>query len=310
MNKEFKNYAISLNITGLRLLHLLSILIESPKSFDEINNSFLKCKYLMSTISDDTLRHDLNALRAAGCDISRADKSTGYKYVLKKHPFTLNVSSNIINAIKNIYLRNVNDFSIKELLQFDDFFKCLATYCEYDKNRETLLGISILKYLDMEILSKLIVHVKMKQKIKFLYKIHKDKHLEMELLCDRFEIKNKKLYLLGYDFLHKNYSSLLVKNVKEIISFEDVKNKATKETFYTIYELNNVDSAKILLGSNDKIIKTLPDKLIVKTTMLNEFFLIQKMLAYGSNCKILEPAAFREKFIGKLLKMEEHYKDD
>ena len=68
-----------INLTGIRLLVLFSLLLESPKSAEEISEYFEQNNYPKENFSIDTLRNDINALKYAGCSITRADKSNHFK---------------------------------------------------------------------------------------------------------------------------------------------------------------------------------------------------------------------------------------
>ena len=69
--KEFlKTNTITYNLisfTGFKALIIFSLLLESPKSYDEIIDYFANHDYIKETISIDTIRVYLNSLKRIGC---------------------------------------------------------------------------------------------------------------------------------------------------------------------------------------------------------------------------------------------------
>ena len=104
------------NLTGVRLLVIFSLLLESPKTAEEINEYFEKNNYPKEIFSIDTLRNDLNALRYAGCDISRADKSNNFKYMIASHPFQLNIDMPQLKTCPPLYHHHLQENHIINFL--------------------------------------------------------------------------------------------------------------------------------------------------------------------------------------------------
>ena len=92
-----------ISLTGVRSLLLLWLLIKSPRTLDEIRDEFIKLNIMEPSHSNDILRIDLNTLRAMGCEITHATAKSGFKYILKKHPFSLNITSEEILLLKKVY---------------------------------------------------------------------------------------------------------------------------------------------------------------------------------------------------------------
>ena len=64
-----------------------------------------------------------------------------------------------------------------------------------------------------------------------------------------------------------------------------------------------------ILEENETIIETRSDGYIIKGRYHNEFVAVQRVLSFGANCTVLEPADFREKIIQKLKSMRKNYND-
>ena len=122
-----------INLTGVRLLVIFSLLVESPKTAEEINDYFVKNNYPKDLFSSDTLRNDMNALRLAGCMISRADKHNDYKYNLISHPFELNIDMDFAKNLAKIYNRTYKDLKLRDLVLIENLFNELAKYTDNEE---------------------------------------------------------------------------------------------------------------------------------------------------------------------------------
>ena len=117
--KEFlKTNTITYNLisfTGFKALIIFSLLLESPKSYDEIIDYFANHDYIKETISIDTIRVYLNSLKRIGCVITKTKRCEGSKYVLVSHPFELTIAPEQIKSISKIYK------TISRTIDIDEF---------------------------------------------------------------------------------------------------------------------------------------------------------------------------------------------
>ena len=144
------------SLTGLRGIVLLGLLIEAPRSLKEIREIFTELNIFEPEHSDDILRIDINTLKASGCEITKANAKTGFKYRLLKHPFSLNILKDEINVIKKAYKKIKDSSNIELILKYDELFKKLAEYIDDSEAKETLRGLSVLKTFDTEFIQELI----------------------------------------------------------------------------------------------------------------------------------------------------------
>ena len=145
-----------INLTGVRLLVLFSLLIESPKTAEEISDYFEKNNYPKNIFSIDTLRNDMNALRSAGCKISRADKSNNFQYKLLSHPFEMTITMDLAKSFEKLYNNIFNRLTIQQLLLIENLFETISKYALDIETAEYLNGISLLKRLNKNILNDLV----------------------------------------------------------------------------------------------------------------------------------------------------------
>lgn len=304
---------ILINLTGVRLLVLFALLTESPKSAEEINSYFQENDYPKDLFSADTLRNDLNALRNAGCKISRADKSSNYKYNMLSHPLELNIDKNIANSISKMYNKYLKILPVQYLITMEDLFNTLSKYTADDEASEILKGISIIKNIDKDIIKTLANAIKRENTVLFKYKAPYIGLVDYEIIPDKFEINNKKLYINGYLKTYNRSSFLpvsrIVSKVTEKLSFQEQDN-INREIYTTIYELKNTAKFNFVENEEEQILESNSEKTIIEYKTDSFFKIAQKVLSYGPNCTVLEPEGARIMIINILLKMRECYKDD
>lgn len=298
-----------INLTGVRLLVLFSLLVESPRTVEEINEYFEQNNYPKDTFSIDTLRNDINALKFAGCTISRADKSNNYKYTLLSHPFNLQIDKNTAENIHKIYNRSYNFLTIEQLLSIEKLLNILSTYTENDEVSEYLRGISILKRLDKNLIKDLIYACKNKYPMEFDYKAPNTGLQHYEAIPKNFLIRSKKLYLNMYIKTYERNSYLPVHNIIAPITIKLTKDENNKNTVWVIYELKGIAARNFVEQDNEKIIEKRGEILLVKYTTDTYFQITQKILSYGPNCKAIEPDFVVDFNINKLKEMYEEYKN-
>lgn len=299
-----------INLTGVRLLVLFSLLMEAPRTAEEINEYFVNNNYPNDIISLDTIRNDVNSLRSAGCDISRADKHNGFKYTLFSHPFELNIDLDVAKSLSKIYNRVYNHLSVNHLILIDDLLESLANYTPQEDVYEYLKGISLLKNINKSILNDLIKARDKKSKIKFTYKAPNTGKHELEFVVNDLEIRNKKLYFNGYCVTYESNSFLLVSKVVSDIEFLNDDEAIKSNTKTVIYELKNLAKINFTEKQDDKIIEETSDKIIVQHESENDFKLMQKILAYGPNCTVISPEDVKLRVIDTLKRMREVYCND
>ena len=310
MQQFLKNGKTTFNVmslTGYRALVLLALLYESPKSLTEINESFAKNPHIKESFSQDTLRMYLNSLRAIGCKISRADKLKNNRYSLLESPFDIMFSEKLLNSLKKIINSTYFNLTIDELILIDDLFYKIATYISDTKTREVFIGISKLKGLNKNLIKSLNSYAKKKVQIEFLYKSPNSGLKNVSLVCDKLDLKNKKLYLYGIETISNKYLYYKIENIEKIISIN--LNKIQKSTITTevLYEIicNNFNISQI--DDNEEICTIEKDKVCIKHFSKNLFDTKQKILSMGNSAKVISPQEFKEEIHKTLCNMKERY---
>lgn len=304
--KEFiKNQKVTYNLmsfTGYKALLLFSLLTEGPKSYEEICEYFFNHPYLREKISIDTLRVYINSLRRIGCEVKRFrgdDKIS--RYVITAHPFELKLSDEQIQSVIKIYKSIVKNMDVKELLSMERFFEKIGSYIKNDDFIADIRKISMLRDIDKKLLEDLLDCCDRKEQIVIQYNSPNSGEKSIELIADKIDSSNGKIYLYGTGFEYMQYGSFLVSRIKKIneIKIEKTIPENLKE-FRITYTLE-CSPDKLNPADNEKIIEKHNNYAVIEMKISNDFLAKQKLLEYGPICKVLEPESFKNDFI-KLLK--------
>ena len=295
-----------ISLTGVRSLVLLGLLMQEPRSLEEIRAKFIEYNILDETHSNDILRIDLNTLRSIGCEISRAGKKTNYKYTLLKHPFDLKITNEEINLLKRVYNKIKNNLSINALIQYDKLFKKIAEHVCDENQKQELYGISSLKHFDIDKIRELEDDCKNKRILKLIYKAPvTNKELEKEIAAEKIIYRNDKIYLLGFDLNLKENIMFHLNRIRKILSRDDGNNISYKTTTIKFklkdFGINGLNDDETILSGN------ITEGFIIEGKYHNEFLAIQRILSFGARCTVIEPDDFKEKIIDSLKKMKEIY---
>lgn len=307
--KEFvKSQKITYNLmsfTGFKALVMFSLLTDGPKSYEEICEYMLNHPYIKEKISIDTMRVYINSLKKIGCEIIRIkgeDKIS--RYVIISHPFELKFTPEQLQSVVKIYKSIIKDIELKDLLYLEKFLVKIGKYIKNEDFVSEIKNISTFKDVNRKILEDLSDCCEKKFQLIITYNSPTSGEKDIEIIADKLEIANNKIYLHGFGFEYMQYGSFLVNRIKNI---KEIKLNKTKPTLNLqqkiIYELK-CDPSKHIIDSNEKILKTENDKLTIEITTTNNFYVKQKLLEYGPLCKVLQPVDFQKEFIQLLKEMK------
>lgn len=295
-----------ISLTGMRALVLLGLLMQAPRTLEEIRETFINLKIMEPEHSDDILRIDLNTLRAMGCEISRAGQKTDYKYVLEAHPFALNIIPEEVSMLKRIYKKVKGSSNIALLIKYDILFSKLANYVADSELKEALLGLSVLKSFDVNLVDELNEECKNNKILTILYKKPSAKNAtEINLIAEKVVFHNDKFYLYGFDLLKKASVTLNIKRILAILSKRNNNEEFSSQQTVVTFRLQQFESTE--LEENERIIETQENSVIVEGKYYNEFLALQRLLSFGSKCIVIEPEEIRAKIIEKLKSIRRNY---
>lgn len=312
--KEFlKNNKITYNLmsfTGFKALILFTLLMESPKSYDEICDYFLNHQYLKEKISVDTLRVYITSLKRVGCEVKRERIDKVSKYSIVAHPFELTLTDEQIQSVIKVYKNVVKNVKLSELIMLEKFFDKLSGFIKNTEFLEAYSKASAFKDTDINLVESLYDCCDKNEQIVIVYNSPNSGTKEIEIIADKLEYVNNKLYLYGTGFEYMQYGSFLVSRIQEIKEIRKVKTIPINIKELKVgYELRN-NELNLQLDDNEKIIQTNKDNVVIEITSSNEFLLRQKLLSYGPDCKILYPEEFRKDFVTRLETMKAGYYND
>ena len=294
-----------MSFTAFKSILLFSYLLEKPRSYEEIRDYFAQHEYLNETISIDTLRVYINSLERVGCEVVRGKKAEGSKYRIVKHPFELKFSDEQVKSIIKVYKMLLKSIEVEELLSLTKFFKKISRGVENLQLKQLLAEISPLNKLNMDILLPLIKACRKNDEITIMYNSPRSGIKKIDLLAENLVVSNNKIYLNGKSPMYTNNASFLVSRIVEppVVKLEKTIDLPDESQVVgcEIYDMHFVPQ------ENDKILQTLDDKLIVEISADNKFYARQRILALGSDCKVLYPESFKEDVLSTLKRIKEEY---
>lgn len=309
--KEFiKNKTVTYNLmsfTGFKSLIVFSLLLESPKSYSEINDFFKNHEYIKEPVSIDTLRVYLTSLRMMGCEIVRTSKAEGSKYKLVSHPFELNVTEEQIKSLVKVYKTIARNIDLKELIMLEKFLRKISGIIKNPQLSESLNKVSSFNSLDINLVEKLIAHCERKDQIIILYNSPRSGNKQIEIVTDKVEFNNNKLYLYGTSLEYEQYSYFLISRIISIAAVKVSKsNLPDLKELRVGYELR-MNPSELKLTDDEKLVDIKDGILTVENFATNPFIVKQRVLSLGYACKVLYPESFKNDIIKTLKEMREEY---
>ena len=296
-----------ISLTGVRALIILTMLMKSPCSLEEIKSAFIKYNIMSDSSSYDIIRIDINTLKLMGCEITSARRNTDYKYKLISHPFALELTDDEIKLLRRVY-RNIKDeLNIEQLMQYDALFRKLAEFVNNNEQKELLLGLSSLKGIDIEEIKQLQQDCVYNRILHLAYRNPETKHIsEKDIVAKKVLLKNDKIYLYGFDLNIREAVTLHLKRIKKIFSRKENSDNYSNTSVTIKFMLKNynttgLEDTETILSGDSK------NGFIVEGIYYNEFLATQRILSFGSSCTVIEPLEFRNKIIGILKGMKEIY---
>lgn len=307
-----KNKTVTYNLmsfTGFKSLVVFSLLLESPKSYDEINTYFKKHEYIKEPISIDTLRVYLTSLRMVGCEIVRTRKTEGSKYKLVSHPFELEITDEQIKSLIKVYKTVSKNIELHELIMLEKFLRKISDLIKNPDLSEALNRVSLFCGIDPNLVEKLIRHCNNKDQITFLYNSPRSGEKSIEIITDKVALNNNKFYLYGTGLEYNQYGYFPISRIKAVLNVKIFKTDVTNiENFTVGYELR-ANPNEIKLTDEEKLVEIKDGKLLIENTTSNPFIVKQRILSFGYACKVLYPENFKKDIISTLKEMREGYND-
>lgn len=312
MREFIKSQKVTYNLmsfTAFKSLIVFRILTEGPKTLQEIIQAIEDNQYLREKVSEDTIRVYMNSLRKIGCTINRVKgKDKISRYVINSHPFELNLTDDQKKSLLIVYAALVRSMDAKDMIFMDDLFEKIAKYIKDDDVfLDEIRNISLLNGINKELLAKLLNCCDKKQQIVIKYNSPRSGKKDIEIITDKIEVRNEKIYLLGFGLEYNEQGMFQVQRILEIKEIKNTKIELNNSKNITVvYKLEPI-IGKLKLEDNEKLIRKRGNSAIIEVSSSSEFLLKQKFLELGPICEILEPVDFRETYIKTLKEMKARY---
>src|SRR5574344_947482 len=294
-----------ISLTGVRAIVILALLNIKPCSFEEIKDFLVSSNIVSREYSVDTIRIDLNTLKYIGCNISKATKSTNNMYILRSHPFQLNLTEEEIDTLKKIYKTIYKNLSVDRLLEYDELFAKLAeTVCD-TKVKEQLNGISFLKHYDKKLIKDLLMDCEKQTQLKILYDAPNTKPTEYNITNEKLGFRSDKLYVYCYNHSLKKHTFLNFSRIKDVLARKLRNDDFKTDDTIIEFEVNNYKNYE--LEEYEKIVDTKENYIKVTGSYYTDFIAMQRMLYFASDCTIISPDDMKENLIENLKKMRSQY---
>lgn len=298
-----------MSFTGFKSIYIFSLLLESPKSYKQIQQAVTEHEYLRETISADAVRIYINSLKKIGCKIESVTHNRIRYYYISSHPFKLKINKEQAESILKIYKAISHYIDLEDYLILQKFIIRFAQYISDEEIKNKILYASPINNANQEIINELIKYAKNKTEITVLYNSPNSGQKNITILADKLYINNGKLYISGINSEYKNYSGFLVSKIIKIVSVN--LNSPTLETpIYSVrYELYKTDNTVFEPLQSEKIVEQTKEKYVIDITSKNKFDITQRILYHASKCKVISPKEYQQEIIDTLNKMKEGYID-
>lgn len=310
-----KNLNENSNITktGYRALFLLSQLIKQPLSRNELIEILEQNPIIDKDLSKDSITITINTLRKAGCIISRPSQKTDNKYVLKSHPFGIHFNKIQIKALQTFKEGVIARENWQLVFHLNNLFSKISDLAPDKASAEILNSNHPFNDIDIDILNTLILFIKTHKRAKFIYKSPRHGLEELEFSPEYITFEHQKLYIWGHNLKYDNFGYLRIDKIKEITTpiYTAPKSEQnyTQQVVEAEYLLQGVCAQTFKCNEYEEIIEKDESSIKVRAYVKNKFNFYQRILSFGTDCKLLSPKSVQKEFLKILKNIKAGYKN-
>ena len=300
--------------TGYRALFVLMQLIDAPKTREELIKLTKNDPIINKGLSKDTITNTMNLLKKAGCIISRPTIKTQNKYVLKSHPFSAHLSKDEATALLDFRKNIISLGDWETLILVNRLYSKIAHYAPNEEFKNALIYNNPLSKINNNILR--LINISKEKLINIKYKSPKYGVEDFDIIPHFITMDNEKLYVWCYNFKYSETSFLRIDRILSInsLTFDKEiaksKDKFDDFQFNAKFELKGISALMYMEGIGEKIINEKPDDeypLKIEVLVKDKFNFIQRILSYGTDCRLLEPQNLKTEVINLLKQMKGNY---
>ena len=296
-----------MSFSGFKALLIFSMLVEGPKTYEQIKENLENNEYLKETISTDTIRIYMNSLKKTGCDIKKIYEGRTVKYYISSHPFELKITDAQADSIIKIYKAISNSIELGDFILLQNFFDKISEHITNEKLKLQIKNLSPISNINSTLIKELAKYTNNKTEITVLYNAKNSNKKEITILPEKMQINNHKLYISGYNSGHNNFGELLVSNIIKIVSININSPKLETPELTVRYKYLKTDNTNLEILDNENIIEETKDYLIVEISSKNKFEITQRILSLTNRCIVISPDNYKNEIISCLLRMKEGY---
>ena len=306
-NKTENKKKIWISTTGYRIFLEFNSLLIKPRTIEELVEIIKNDSHFNKEISKDTIRFDINTLRAGGCIIQKPSSSNNHKYQLIYHPFKLNFSLEELKVFTELRDKLSSEISLDEVFILNNLYEKIVSLTLDNDIMQNINDTKALPDINPQIVQELFNLKNKKVQIKYnspQYGIEDTDIIPINIIYE-----NKKVYLWAYHYKYQKNSLFEFSKILKINSvYIYTDNIAPCKTFKVIYEIENDAVHAFELKDYEKILEKKNNIIRVEANVANEFMFIQRLFLFGRNFRIIEPDFFRERLINKIKLIQKGYK--
>ncbi len=306
-----KKQSLKMNDTSLRVLEVLKMLIKEPVSGEDLIRNIEKTTNIENIYTKETLLKYFNTLEMVGLEVQK-NKKDG-KYSLKNLPVEISLNEKDLKIlcllegyVKCLYHRKmellfsdfkrnlINSFS-KETLAL---YRTIKAATKMKTDIDFLCSESIIRQLEKYCIDA--------QKIKIGYLSRSNKSTEIYTVEPKsIEYELDKAYLIVYNPKLARNQKLLIQNIIHLVQLPQKVNFVSSPNTL-VFELQGRLANAYKLKSGEKVINHTKNNIVVSNSSEDKMVLFKRLLKYGENCKILQPADAKEDFLKFVDKVAEN----
>lgn len=300
--------------TGYRALFLLSQLIKHPLSRNELIEVLEQDAIVGKDLSKDSITNTINTLRKSGCVISRPSQKTDNKYVLKSHPFGIYFDKAQIMALQTFREGIIARENWQAVFLLNSLFAKISCLAPDRESVDILTTKHPFNDINIDILNTVILFIKTRKMATFIYKSPHYGLEELEFSPEYITFEHNKLYVWGYNLKYDSFGYLRIDKIKEVISqIYSAPNAGTDNFLKPVtdveYLLKGASVQTFTCNEYEKILEKDESSIKVLANVSNKFNFYQRVLSFGTDCKLLSPKSVQEEFLRILADIKTGYKN-
>ena len=292
-------------LTAYRTLLLLKYLMAGALDKQKIVQLFDDDAFVLNGITSENIRVMINSLKEVGCKISRPNNKNNFQYILTENPFYLDFTNDEIKLLNKFRKKFLGNKDLNYILNTNSLFEKICLLISNESTKENIRNHNLLPDVDRGLIINLQNLCRNKDKVVFNY-LSGRKLSEFEMIASFLKYERDRLYIWGYSTKYNDYSYLRADKIKSFRILEKQSQEIVND--YVIrYEIYN---KSYLPESNETIVESNNNFLLIDYKAENKFRAIQKFLELGNEGKIISPEEFKQEFIETVKSVKEIYKNE